>query len=109
MSEFKTQIEEVTVGTGAEAKAGDVVTVHYDGTFPDGKMFDSSRKRNDPFVFTLGSGHVIKGWDHGVAGMKVGGTRKLTVPPDEAYGPRGIGPIPPNATLHFTVELLGVD
>ncbi len=108
MADFQTKIEDVTVGEGQEAKAGDVVTVHYDGSLLDGTPFDSSRKRGEPFNFTLGAGRVIKGWDLGVAGMKVGGTRKLTIPPEEGYGARGIGPIPPNATLHFVVELLEV-
>ena len=110
MSEVKELvIEDVKVGDGAEAKAGQRVTVHYRGTFPDGRVFDESYKRGQPFTFTLGGGEVIKGWDQGVAGMKVGGKRKLTIPPHLAYGARGAaGVIPPNATLHFEVELLGV-
>ena len=96
------------VGTGKEAKAGDVVEVHYTGTLKDGKQFDSS-VGGEPFSFNLGKGEVIKGWDEGVAGMKVGGKRKLMIPPDLAYGARGAGAvIPPNAELHFEVELLKV-
>ncbi len=107
MSEL--QIETLKPGDGAEAKAGHTVTVHYVGTLTDGKKFDSSRDRNDGFVFKLGAGMVIKGWDQGVAGMKVGELRKLTIPPDMAYGARGFPPvIPANATLVFEVELLGV-
>jgi FKBP-type peptidyl-prolyl cis-trans isomerase FkpA len=100
-------IEEITVGTGAEAAAGQMVTVHYTGWLTDGTKFDSSKDRSDPFVFPLGAGHVIKGWDEGVQGMKTGGTRKLTIPPALGYGARGAGGvIPPNATLVFEVELL---
>lgn len=103
------KIDELKVGTGAEARAGKRVTVHYVGTLTDGKKFDSSRDRDEGFDFTLGAGEVIKGWDQGVAGMKVGGMRKLTVPPELAYGARGFPPvIPPNSTLVFEVELLEV-
>lgn len=102
-------IEDVTVGDGDEAKAGQKVTVHYRGTFTDGRIFDESYKRGEPFTFNLGAGQVIQGWDQGVAGMKVGGKRKLTIPPDLAYGQRGApGAIPPNSTLMFEVELLKV-
>lgn len=103
-------IEEITIGTGAEAAAGQRVTVHYTGWLTDGRKFDSSKDRDDPFVFPLGAGRVIKGWDEGVQGMKVGGTRKLTIPPALGYGARGAGGvIPPDATLVFEVELLATD
>ena len=109
MADFQTQIEDIRVGTGPEAQSGQTVEVHYDGTLADGTKFDSSRDRGQPFRFPLGRGQVIKGWDAGVAGMKVGGVRKLTIPPEEGYGARGAGGvIPPNATLLFEVEHLGV-
>jgi FKBP-type peptidyl-prolyl cis-trans isomerase len=96
-------------GTGDEARAGKNVEVHYTGWLEDGTKFDSSKDRNQPFRFSLGAGQVIRGWDEGVAGMKVGGRRKLTIPSDLGYGARGAGGvIPPNATLIFEVELLGV-
>ena len=102
-------IEEVTVGSGAAAASGQKVKVHYTGWLTNGTKFDSSKDRNDPFVFPLGAGQVIKGWDEGVQGMKVGGKRKLTIPPALGYGARGAGGvIPPNATLVFEVELLAV-
>jgi len=102
-------IEEVRVGEGPTAAAGQHVTVHYTGWLTDGRKFDSSHDRNDPFQFHLGARQVIAGWDEGVQGMQVGGTRKLTIPPELGYGARGAGGvIPPNATLVFEVELLGI-
>ena len=102
-------IEDIKTGTGAEAKAGNTVTVHYVGTLTNGNKFDSSRDRGQGFSFKLGAGQVIKGWDQGVAGMKIGGVRKLTIPADLGYGARGYPPvIPPNSTLLFEVELLAV-
>jgi FKBP-type peptidyl-prolyl cis-trans isomerase FkpA len=107
------QYEDTVEGTGAEAKAGQNVTVHYTGwLYQDGAKgakFDSSKDRREPFVFPLGAGHVIRGWDEGVQGMKIGGTRMLIIPAALGYGARGAGGvIPPNATLLFEVELLGV-
>ena len=101
--------EDVKVGTGETATAGTTVSVHYTGWLTDGKKFDSSKDRGKPFEFPLGGGRVIKGWDEGVEGMKVGGVRKLTIPASLGYGSRGAGGvIPPDATLVFEVELLGV-
>ena len=103
-------IEDVLVGDGDSAEVGQNVTVHYTGWLIDGKKFDSSKDRNDPFRFGLGRRQVIAGWDEGVQGMKVGGIRKLTIPSALGYGARGAGGvIPPNATLLFEVELLGID
>ena len=107
------QIDDTVVGTGAEAKTGSHAKVHYTGWLYEngvqGAKFDSSKDRGDPFSFPLGAGHVIRGWDEGVVGMKVGGTRRLIIPPQMGYGSRGAGRvIPPNATLLFEVELLGV-
>ncbi len=102
-------IEDLNVGSGDEAVAGRQVLVHYTGWLTSGAKFDSSKDRNDPFDFRLGAGQVIRGWDQGVAGMKVGGKRKLTIPPELGYGSRGAGGvIPPDATLVFEVELLAV-
>ena len=102
-------VEEIVVGTGAEAAAGQRVRVHYTGRLTNGNTFDSSLDRGQPFGFKLGAGDVIKGWDQGVAGMKVGGKRKLTIPPELRYGDRGFpGAIPPGATLVFDVELVAV-
>ena len=103
------QIEELKAGTGDEATTGKSVDVHYTGWLTNGTKFDSSVDRGQPFSFPLGAGRVIKGWDQGVAGMKVGGKRKLTTPPELGYGARGAGAvIPPDATLVFEVELLAV-
>lgn len=101
--------QDIKVGDGAEAVSGKKVTVHYVGTLTNGNKFDSSRDRGKGFSFELGRGQVIKGWDQGVAGMKIGGVRKLTIPPEMAYGDKGFSDlIPPNSTLVFEVELLGV-
>jgi FKBP-type peptidyl-prolyl cis-trans isomerase FkpA len=114
MSEITTETglryEDLTVGDGTEATGkGQTATVHYTGWLEDGTKFDSSVDRNDPFSFPIDSGYVIKGWDQGVIGMKVGGKRKLTIPPELGYGPSGAGGvIPPNATLIFEIELLEI-
>lgn len=105
----KLETEEIVKGDGKTAKAGDTVTVQYVGAlFKNGEEFDASWNRGQPFPFSLGAGQVIQGWDEGVAGMKVGGRRKLTIPPDLAYGPQGSGPIGPNETLIFIVDLKAV-
>jgi FKBP-type peptidyl-prolyl cis-trans isomerase FkpA len=101
--------EDLVIGSGATAEHGQDVVVHYVGRLADGKQFDSSRARRDPLDFALGAGDVIKGWDQGVCGMKVGGKRRLTIPPELAYGAHGLaGIIPPHATLVFEVELLEI-
>lgn len=103
------ELTDLIVGTGAEAAAGDVIAVHYTGVLSDGTKFDSSYDRGQPFVFQLGTGQVIRGWDLGLEGMRIGGKRKLVVRPELAYGERGVGNIiPPNATLIFEVELLAI-
>jgi len=101
-------IEDIKVGGGPTAAAGKVVSAHYTGRFPDGTKFDSSYDAGAPIEFPLGAGKVIKGWDIGIEGMRVGGKRKLTIAPELAYGARGNGPVPPNATLVFDVELIAV-
>jgi FKBP-type peptidyl-prolyl cis-trans isomerase FkpA len=101
------QYVDLVVGSGREAHAGETAVVHYTGTLTDGTKFDSSKDRNAPFSFRLGAGQVIKGWDEGVEGMKIGGIRKLVIPPQLGYGSQGAGSvIPPHATLNFEVELL---
>jgi FKBP-type peptidyl-prolyl cis-trans isomerase len=104
-------IEDIVIGNGVEAKSSDNVTVDYTGKLMNGSIFDSSKNPNrEPFSFTVGIGVVIKGWDDGVPGMKVGGTRRLTIPPSMGYGSQGAGNvIPPNATLIFDIELLGIE
>lgn len=103
------QYRDEAVGSGQEAKSGDHVVVHYTGTLTDGRKFDSSHDRNKPFEFPLGAGMVIRGWDEGVAGMKVGGKRRLLIPAELGYGSRGAGNIiPPNSALVFDVELIGI-
>lgn len=101
-------IQDEVVGTGATAEPGDMVTVNYVGTLTDGKVFDSSIDRNQTFSFQLGAGQVIRGWDEGLVGMKVGGKRKLTISPDYGYGNQAVGPIPANSTLIFEVDLIDV-
>ena len=105
----KLEIVDEVIGTGAEAVVGKSVTVNYSGTLTNGTKFDSSYDRNEPFTFNLGAGEVIAGWDQGVAGMKIGGKRKLTIPPSLGYGAADMGTIPPNSTLVFEVELLKVE
>ena len=102
-------IDDITIGEGKEVQSGDTVSVHYAGRLQDGAEFDNSKKRGAPFEFQVGGGQVIAGWEEGLIGMKVGGERVLVIPPEKAYGERGIGPIPPNATLVFTIELLAIN
>jgi peptidylprolyl isomerase len=105
----KLEVKDLAKGHGKAAKAGDTVTVQYDGVlYENGTEFDASWNRHQPFSFPLGAGQVIPGWDKGVAGMKVGGRRVLTIPPDLGYGPQGSGPIPPNSTLVFVVDMLKI-
>jgi FKBP-type peptidyl-prolyl cis-trans isomerase len=101
-------IDDIKVGEGAAVVSGNKVSVHYIGTLQDGTEFDNSNKRGQAFEFTVGGGQVIKGWDEGLLGMKVGGKRVLVIPPEMAYGEAGVGPIPPNATLVFAIELLEI-
>lgn len=103
------EVRDISVGSGRAVEAGDVVTVHYVGTLSDGRVFDSSLDRNTPFSFTVGAGQVIRGWEEGIPGMQVGGKRTLIISPDYGYGSQGVGPIPPNSTLIFEVELINIE
>lgn len=109
MADNKFKIEDLKVGDGAEVQSGDYISIHYSGTLEDGTKFDSSYDRGEPFKTRIGIGQVIDGWDMGVVGMKVGGKRKLIIPPQLAYGDREIGEIPPNSILIFEVELVSID
>jgi len=102
-------VNDITIGTGPVVQTGDTVRVHYVGRLQDGTEFDNSRKRGEPLEFTVGAGRVIKGWEEGLVGMQVGGERILVIPPEKAYGDRGIGPIPGGATLVFSIELEGIN
>lgn len=104
----KMVIDDIKIGTGEGVESGDTVVVHYIGTLQDGFEFDNSNKRGEPFEFKVGEGRVIKGWDEGLVGMKVGGQRILVIPPEMAYGKDGIGPIPPNSSLVFAIDLLEI-
>ena len=109
MTDSGLKYDDTVIGDGATALKGQTVSVHYTGWLTDGEKFDSSKDRSDPFQFALGAGRVIRGWDEGVQGMKVGGTRRLTIPPQLGYGAQGAGGvIPPNATLVFEVDLLAI-
>ncbi len=108
-ADTKFKVEDIKKGNGAEVQSGDFITINYHGTLENGKVFDSSYNRGTPFKTRIGVGQVIDGWDMGVVGMKVGGKRKLTIPPQLAYGDRPIGDIPPNSTLIFEVELVSID
>lgn len=105
---MKLVIDDIVIGSGDAVKEGDTVLVHYIGTLPEGTEFDNSNKRGEPFEFTVGEGRVIKGWEEGLLGMKVGGQRILVIPPDLAYGSQAMGPIPANSTLVFAIELLEI-
>ncbi len=106
----KLVIEDIKEGTGEPAKVGDIVTVHYVGTLQDGTEFDNSKKRGETFAFTIGEGRVIKGWEEGLVGMKVGGQRVLVIPPEKAYGSQSVGGvIPPNSTLIFVIDLFAIE
>ncbi len=102
-------IDDVVIGEGRQAVQGDTVTVHYVGSLPNGQQFDNSERRGEPFTFTLGNGEVIEGWEKGIVGMREGGERILVIPPEMAYGTQSVGPIPPNATLVFSVKLLEIN
>lgn len=108
MAKTTFQIKDINVGTGKEVESGDYVSIHYLGTLENGKKFDSSYDRGEPFQTRIGVGEVIEGWDMGVVGMRVGGKRKLTIPPQLAYGDQAIGEIPPGSTLIFEVELIAI-
>ncbi len=109
MKDMKLNIEDIKEGSGDEVKSGDYITVHYTGTLENGEVFDSSKNHGKPFSFRIGIGAVIDGWEMGIMGMKVGGKRKLTIPPQLAYGDRSVGSIPANSTLVFDVEIVSID
>ncbi len=109
MKQDKFKIEDIKVGSGQEAKSGDFLTMDYTGTLENGEIFDSSKRHGQPFEFRIGIGQVIDGWEMGILGMKVGGKRKLTIPPELGYGGRAVGSIPANSTLIFEVDLISVN